>query len=96
MRKVKLCLFIIFLLMISACSEERWDGYVYPDRKDILVHHHVGPFESKENCREESIKTLKKLNAIDSGYSICGKNCSPNATYYDKDCEETARFNQYR
>jgi hypothetical protein len=86
----------ILILSVSACSNERWDGYIFPDREKTLVQHHVGTFSSKEECEKASMEMLKARRATDTGFCECGKNCETAGSYYSRGCEETARYNMYQ
>ena len=93
MKKLRITLFFFLLLLLSACSStEQWEGFVYPDRDNLLIHRSAGEFKSLEICEAASMAVLKEMDATQKGYYICGKNCG-----YDlAACKETIRGNFYK
>jgi hypothetical protein len=96
MKKRQIGIFIIFLLILTGCSGERWEGYVYPDKSKLLIHRNAGKFKSLEECKNASHAMLESLNALDQGYYECGKNCNSESDYYNRNCEQLMRFNIYK
>ncbi len=84
---------ILFMLLLSGCAGEEWEGNVYPDRDNLLIHRSAGRFYSLEACRKESSSMLGSLSEPMKGYYECGKNCKTEAGYYAKACEDTLRYN---
>ena len=89
MHEIRIVLFITILLSVLGCSNEHWDGYVYPEKGNSLVHYHVGRFNRLDECREASLTMLKAKHALQRGYYECGKNCKSDSGYYIRSCEET-------
>ena len=56
---------------------DTWEGYVYPNRDNLLVHHMVGTHKTVESCRAAASYWIahEKWSAAD--YE-CGLNCSDN------------------
>lgn len=72
-------------------QEERWEGFVYPNRNNLSIHQNIGEFESLESCRVASKNMLYQLNAQNSGDYECGLNCEFNLDYGLNVCKETHR-----
>lgn len=88
--------FLLLLFSVSALSgcshKERWSGYIFPDKDNLLIHRIVGnDFESLETCRQHCRSALESLHAGHSGYYECGKNCKNSSDYYVRQCEEIIR-----
>lgn len=64
------------VLLLLGCQEEAtWDGFIYPDQKDLFKYQHIGEFKTFELCKEACQKEIDRLN-ISEGYFQCGKNCT--------------------
>ena len=85
------------LLVLTGCSSgEIWEGVVFPDRGNLLIHASVGQFKSLDKCEASSMDKLRSMNALQKGYYECGKNCKADLASYNGDCEETVRGNFYK
>ena len=97
MQRVVTILFVIMVAGGSGCSKaERWDGFIYPDRHNLLIRRSSGSFKSLEVCQGTSMAMLESLEAVDKGYYECGKNCDSTSSYYGMTCEEMVRGNLYK
>ncbi len=97
MKKFKLSFLVILLLALSGCSnEERWEGFVYPDKGNLQIQRSPGEFKSLKDCENASWAMLKSMDALQKGYFDCGKNCKSEAGFFDRTCEETIRSNYYK
>jgi len=93
--KIGVCLMIVSAL--TGCSSgDIWEGLVFPDRGNLLIHISSGPFKSQEKCEAACLEILRSKNAIQKGYYECGKNCKSGLASLNGDCEETVRGNYYR
>ena len=84
-RKVAFGLGILVLSLSQSCShDERWLGFVYPDKNNLLEHKVVGEFPTLNSC----LDAVNKAAGSRGSYE-CGLNCE------DKDgsglyiCERT-------
>lgn len=97
MNKLHYALSAVLMLAVSGCSAgERWDGYVYPDRKNLLMYRSAGEFPDLGDCETASMNILKSLNALQGGYYECRKNCKAGSAHYESNCEENVRGNYYK
>ena len=78
---------------LTHCSlvQDKWRGFVYPDRGNLFDSRNIGEFDSLEQCRAACLTYLRDLGRSQIGDYECGKNCEE-----DKDsylgiyiCEET-------
>ena len=94
---MKIILYIAVLSLFLACSSgDVWEGLIYPDRGNLLIHFSSGPFKSLEKCEAACMQELKSKNALKKGYYECGKNCKSGLASYNGDCQETVRGNYYK
>lgn len=83
-------------LMLASCGEpDNWQGWVYPDRSNLLVDIPIGKFDTLEECRDAALAKLEEAKLYDEGEPIegdyeCGLNCEPSG-YGGNICEETMR-----
>lgn len=97
MRKLHISFYMIILLVLAGCSSgERWEGYVYPDKDNLLMHRNSGEFDSLEECEAASMEILKSMSALQKGYYECGKNCDPGSSHYNRHCEDNILGNYYK
>jgi len=90
-------IYMALLTVFAGCSSgDVWEGLVYPDRGNLLMHSSSGQFKSLEKCEAASMNMLKSKNALQRGYYECGKNCKSGLASYSGDCEETVRGNYYK
>ncbi len=82
---------IFVALTVTGCSQDRWEGYVYPNQQDLTRHLYVGEFESLEACRDAATAKLDELGALSRGDYECGKNCRTEPGLTVRICEETLR-----
>jgi hypothetical protein len=83
-------------MILSGCSDESWEGYVYPDKGDGMIRINAGTFHNLEACKEASLAMLESKDALQKGYYKCAKNCTSGSNHYDTKCEEILRFNFYK
>ena len=96
MKKFISCIVLIILAALYGCSDkEPWDGYVFPDKNNLLIHRYTGKYQTREACEKASMGILESLKALDRGYYECGKNCEE-GSYYNRTCDESVRGNMYK
>ena len=61
---------------LTACSPDRWTGFVYPDKTHLAKHETIGDFESLDACRDAARARLGASYPERSDYE-CGWNCKP-------------------
>jgi hypothetical protein len=77
-------------VLISSCTQPAaWTGFVYPDANNLTVSAEIGQFDSFEECRTASIRTLGAFAAIHQGTFECGRSCRWHADLGLKVCAET-------
>ena len=92
MKKLRICFAYVTVLFVTGCSQERWEGYVYPDKNNLTRHTYVGEYNTLESCRAASVSMLQSLNAVRTGDYECGKNCKSESNLPGiRICEETLR-----
>jgi hypothetical protein len=97
MRKLRIGIYITILLILTGCSSgDIWEGVVFPDRGNLLIHQSAGQFESLDTCQASSTDRLRSMNSLQKGYYECRKNCKSDLAAYNGDCEETVRGNFYK
>ena len=48
-------------LMLASCGEpDNWQGWVYPDRSNLLVDIPIGKFDTLEECRDAALAKLEE------------------------------------
>lgn len=83
---------VLAVLFLSACANDKWEGFVYPDGSDLTVHQNIGIFDSLEACRSAARSTLANVSSVDRGDYECGLNCkSKSGMGGIKICDETLR-----
>ena len=88
---LKIILSLLLVLLVAGCSQDKWEGFVYPDRGNLTKHIYVGEFQSLEACRDIAIAKLEQLGALTRGDYECGKNCRVKSGFTVRICEETLR-----
>ncbi len=97
MRRLSIFLYIVIVSVFAGCSSgDVWEGLVYPDRGNLLIHLSSGQFKNLEKCEAASLEMLRSKNALKKGYYECGKNCKSGLASFNGDCEETVRGNYYK
>jgi hypothetical protein len=97
MRRLKIGFYIVILSVITGCSSgDVWEGLVFPDRGNLLIHSSIGHFKSLDKCEAACQEMLNSKNAIQKGYYECGKNCKSGLASLSGDCQETVRGNYYK
>jgi hypothetical protein len=97
MRRLKTGFYIIVLSFFVGCSSgDVWEGLVFPDRGNLLIHISSGHFKSLEKCEAACMEMLKSKNALQKGYYECGKNCKSGLASYSGDCQEIVKGNYYK
>jgi hypothetical protein len=84
---------ILAILGLASCKSEpdRWDGFFYPERRDLSKWGRGGPFSDLSTCRawaEVERFRAERAGFTDTDYE-CGKNCKPRDGM--NVCEETLR-----
>jgi hypothetical protein len=80
---------MVAALAAWACSE-RWDGFVYPEKANLLEVRNIGTYSSLEDCRRAARSVLAALDATTGDFE-CGLNCRPPDSGGLHVCEETSR-----
>lgn len=68
------------LFLLSGCfggpQEEKWSAFIYPD-KNNTKRNMKSPmtFETLQECKDESIKQIDRMNLKGSATFKCGLNC---------------------
>lgn len=97
MKRMKIGFYIAILSVLAGCSSgDVWEGLVYPDRGNLLIHSSPGQFKSLEKCKAACMEMLKSKNGLQKGYYECGKNCKSGLASYSGDCQETVKGNYYK
>ena len=89
--KISKTITIAFLIaLLSACAEEKWEGFVYPNANDLTISENVGTFSSLETCRDAALSTLSSISSVRAGDYECGLNCEARSDLGGlKVCEKT-------
>ena len=66
---------LMTICLVYGCSEEVYDGFVYPDKENLFDYRNVGQFSTPEKCKKAAKKELELLHASSTGYYKCGINC---------------------
>lgn len=66
---------LLLLLALSSCQGDRWLGFVYPDRNNLLIHKVIGEYPTLNECL-----TAVNRAAGESGSYECGLNCKESET----------------
>ena len=95
MRPTKATLLLAFLIAALTGCSERWEGFVYPDKGNLLRSQAVGVYASLGECRLAARKALADLfndPQLARGDYECGLNCDDGSGYGGvKVCKETMR-----
>lgn len=92
MQKLKVVLVISSTLLLTACFQEEWEGFVYPNKNDLTVHRNIGVHNSLEGCRSAALNMLSQISSIEKGDYECGLNCESRSGMGGiKVCEKTVR-----
>jgi len=79
-------------IVLCACSNDQWEGFVYPNKNNLRVHRNIGVYESLESCRAAAWDMLSRISSIENGDYECGLNCEYRSDMGDiKVCEKTER-----
>jgi hypothetical protein len=65
---------LICLILLSGCDEDKWEGYLYPDKDNLTNHIKTGEFGTLEECRNTTISHAHAANYNNFDYE-CGLNC---------------------
>ncbi len=78
---------ILSCLILSGCFEEKWLGFYYPDKNNLLIDKEIGTYSTLEDCRQAA-RLLIQSNP--NGDYECALNCdtSKEKPYI---CEKTER-----
>jgi hypothetical protein len=58
------------LLACGSSEQDRWEGFVYPDRDDLTRHRVIGTFSSMDEC----LSAVREEAGPEGAYE-CGLNC---------------------
>jgi len=88
----RLAVIMIVVSSISCSNSENWEGFVYPDKRNLTIHTNLGSYSSLESCRSAALNTLTRISSIESGDYECGLNCEVREGMGGiKICEKTER-----
>jgi len=60
MRKIIIIYLVIaYFSSIWPFSEERWEGFVYPNKNDLSIHKNIGTFDSIDDCRTAGVQECR-------------------------------------
>jgi hypothetical protein len=78
---------LLSCLLLSGCFEEKWSGFYYPNKNNLLIDKDIGTYSTLEDCRQAASLLMKSNPNAD--YE-CGLNCdtSKEKPYI---CEKTER-----
>lgn len=48
-------------------QNDKWTGFIYPDRNTLTVSTEIGRFRTLEQCRAASVRTLAVFSRSDGG-----------------------------
>ncbi|MDA9298525.1 hypothetical protein OAD22_01845 [Pseudomonadales bacterium] len=92
MTKPFILLSFMLLVPLAGCSNDTWEGFVYPSKSDLSVHKNIGTYPTLEACRAAAHDVLDSLGAATSGDFECGLNCEYQSSMGSiKVCDETRR-----
>lgn len=60
----------VWVFALLGCFSERWLGFVYPDKSNLMSHKVIGEYKSLNECLNQAMKV-----AGDKGSYECGLNC---------------------
>jgi hypothetical protein len=74
-------LFLPTLILVSSSAHsfwnDKWSGWVYPDKNDLTKYTKIGTeFSSLEDCRGQCKKTIASAGYPNADYE-CDLNCKP-------------------
>lgn len=72
-------------------DEGTWEGFVYPNKSNLVNFHSVGTFSSLEECRLQSQSKLTTIGANATGDYECGLDCQINNPQLPKLCKKTKK-----
>lgn len=85
----KLALLLTFSTLFG-CSSDEWEGFVYPNARNLSTHENIGKFDSFDSCRSSALARLSSIGSANSGTFECGLNCRVESQFGTiKICEET-------
>lgn len=92
MNTIKVIAITFFSILLIGCLEEKWEGFVYPNAKNLTISRNIGVFSSLEECRDVALSTLSSINSVHAGDYECGLNCDTNNNLEGLNiCEKTMR-----
>ncbi len=94
--KVIIVVLLMCPLLVNAgwwsFKEDKWEGFVYPDKNNLTKHISLGVFQSLENCRAAALQKLSQVSSVEKGDYECGLNCEFREGMGDLQvCEKTAK-----
>jgi hypothetical protein len=90
--KLKLLILVGAAAALTACWQQEWMGFVYPNKANLTQHIEIGVFSSLEECRGAAQDKLVLSGWANSGDYECGLNCERKVEYGDLlVCKETSR-----
>lgn len=60
----------------SSSGIEVWTAFIFPDKSNNKRSMQYGEFSTLEACQEGAVAKLAEINAVQTGFSECGLNCS--------------------
>ena len=65
----------IAVALTGGCSQDRWEGYVQPHRRDHDVYNYVGTYQTLAACRRMALTMIKFSDTPALADYECRKNC---------------------
>ena len=92
---------VVATLFLSGCfsgeeqEEQKWHSFIYPDKSNTK-RNLKSPmyFSSLEECKEESIKQLERMELTGIGTFKCGLNCEFHDGMQLEVCEKMLAFDE--
>lgn len=91
MRTLRLHLLLACFISTGCLGDEKWEGFVYPDKSNLFIHETIGEYKSLESCRYAALSKLAEIKSEQKGDYECGLNCEHKDFAEIKTCERTDR-----
>lgn len=65
---------ILSVTILSACTDDQWFGFVYPNKDNLSNDTSIGVFSSLEKCRKAALNTIQSNKYVNGDYE-CGLDC---------------------
>ena len=82
-------LVILTTLTLLSCSDDKWEGFVYPKKDNLIDYIKIGDYKSLEECRLALYMHIDAYDLNDADFE-CALNCKQSFNEL-KICEETSR-----